>query len=256
MENGGDPPGTRRSASGRLINASTGRFIADPNKVKKTPSTRRANSRRSAPASENPADRSRSLGEVSDSEQNHQHAGQVPSTMLPDSAIPDKRHRLIRKTSMDTTTRVTERREYDQVQAQLRKGDPIRLGRPQERSPNGATNPLLAYLTQGREESVEHQTPGGQSASVIVDSKVMSPKGKGIPTFSICSNPTTPRDGKEDREDDEWGSICCLCGDIMQPGDRTACCRCTHQCHSSCQYICEGEVVCGHCKAFPERSEL
>eukprot|EP00971_Amphidinium_carterae_P024131 476520-Amphidinium_carterae.1 len=92
MENGGDPPGTRRSASGRLIDIATGRFTTDPNKVKKTPSTRRANSRRSAPASENPADRSRSLGEVSDNEQNQQQASQVPSTMLPDSAIIDVRH--------------------------------------------------------------------------------------------------------------------------------------------------------------------
>eukprot|EP00971_Amphidinium_carterae_P238469 4734015-Amphidinium_carterae.1 len=167
MENGGDPPGTRRSASGRLITASTGRFMADPNKVKKTQSTKRANSRRSVPASENPADRSRSLGEVSDGEQNQRRENQVPRTTLPDSAIPNIRHRLTRKTSMGVSTRVTEREEYDQVQAQLRKGDPIRLGpmgRPQERSPNGSIPPLLSYLTQGGEESVELQTPRGQSA--------------------------------------------------------------------------------------------
>eukprot|EP00971_Amphidinium_carterae_P090732 1796084-Amphidinium_carterae.1 len=52
MENGGDPPGpspgTRRSASGRLIDSTTGKFVTDPNKVKKPPSTRRACSRRSA----------------------------------------------------------------------------------------------------------------------------------------------------------------------------------------------------------------
>eukprot|EP00971_Amphidinium_carterae_P065597 1299658-Amphidinium_carterae.1 len=35
----------------------------------------------------------------------------------------------------------------------------------------------------------------------------------------------------------------------MQLEDRMSCCRCSHQCHSSCHYICEGEVVCGHCKA-------
>eukprot|EP00971_Amphidinium_carterae_P027306 537933-Amphidinium_carterae.1 len=28
----------------------------------------------------------------------------------------------------------------------------------------------------------------------------------------------------------------------MHSGDRIACCRCTHQCHSSCRYTCEGEV--------------
>eukprot|EP00971_Amphidinium_carterae_P299565 5951831-Amphidinium_carterae.1 len=71
MENGEDPPGTRRSASGRLINSVTGRFMTDPNKVKKVSSSRRASSRRSA-ASEKPADRSRSLGEVSENEQNQQ----------------------------------------------------------------------------------------------------------------------------------------------------------------------------------------
>eukprot|EP00971_Amphidinium_carterae_P135080 2677118-Amphidinium_carterae.1 len=35
----------------------------------------------------------------------------------------------------------------------------------------------------------------------------------------------------------------------MQPEDRIACARCTHQCHRSCRYACNGEVVCGHCKA-------
>eukprot|EP00971_Amphidinium_carterae_P193067 3831488-Amphidinium_carterae.1 len=77
----------------------------------------------------------------------------------------------------------------------------------------------------------------------------MSPKRKGVPIFSISSNPTTPRDSREDQEEDDWGSICCLCGDIMQLGDRISCCGCTHHCHSSCHYICEGEAVCGHCKA-------
>eukprot|EP00971_Amphidinium_carterae_P106324 2106106-Amphidinium_carterae.1 len=95
---------------------------------------------------------------------------------------------------MDVTTRITERQEYDQVQAQLRKGDPIRLDRPQEQLPSGDTPLLLSYLTQEREKSVEHRTPRDQSAIVNVNSEVMSLQGKGIPTFSICSNPTTPRD--------------------------------------------------------------
>eukprot|EP00971_Amphidinium_carterae_P344903 6485572-Amphidinium_carterae.1 len=72
MENGGDPPGTRRSASGRLIDCKSGRFMTDPNKVKKVSSSRRANSRRSA-ASEKTADRSRSLGEELDNQQHQQH---------------------------------------------------------------------------------------------------------------------------------------------------------------------------------------
>eukprot|EP00971_Amphidinium_carterae_P175535 3479571-Amphidinium_carterae.1 len=74
----------------------------------------------------------------------------------------------------------------------------------------------------------------------------MSPKGKGIPTFSICSTPTTPRG--RGREEDEWENVCCLCSDIMQPEDTVACARCTHRCHQSCKYVCNGEVVCGHCK--------
>eukprot|EP00971_Amphidinium_carterae_P090733 1796084-Amphidinium_carterae.2 len=70
---------------------------------------------------------------------------------------------------MEVSSRVTERQEYNQVQAQLRQGDPIRLGRPQEQSPDGTIPPLLSYLTQGREESMELQTPRGQSAILDVD---------------------------------------------------------------------------------------
>eukprot|EP00971_Amphidinium_carterae_P175294 3474929-Amphidinium_carterae.1 len=76
----------------------------------------------------------------------------------------------------------------------------------------------------------------------------MSLQGKGVPTFSICSNPTTPREVREGREEDEWENVCCLCSEIMQPEDLIACARCTHQCHKSCKYVCNGDVVCGHCK--------
>eukprot|EP00971_Amphidinium_carterae_P275886 5474285-Amphidinium_carterae.1 len=75
MENGDDPPGSRRIANGRLINCKTGRFMTDPNK---SPSSRRASSRRSA-ASGKTADRSRSLGEVSD----HGHIQQQVEGDLP-----------------------------------------------------------------------------------------------------------------------------------------------------------------------------
>eukprot|EP00971_Amphidinium_carterae_P086935 1720138-Amphidinium_carterae.2 len=154
MEKVSDPPGTRRSASGRLIDSISGKFVTDPNKVKKQPTTRRARSRRSTPASEIPDNHSRSLGEVSDGEEN-QRERQVPRSTLPDSATIDKNRRLIRKTSLGVSTRVTERQEYDQVQAQLRQGDPIRLDQPQEQSPGGTVPPLMSYLTQGREESTE-----------------------------------------------------------------------------------------------------
>eukprot|EP00971_Amphidinium_carterae_P069628 1378076-Amphidinium_carterae.1 len=68
--------------------------------------------------------------------------------------------------------------DYEQVQAQLRKGDPIQVGRLQEQSPGNANPPLLSYLTQGREESVGHQTPRDQSTITDVDSQVMSLQGK------------------------------------------------------------------------------
>eukprot|EP00971_Amphidinium_carterae_P185888 3690315-Amphidinium_carterae.1 len=60
------------------------------------------------------------------------------------------------------------------------------------------------------------------------------PQERGVPTFSICSNPTTPREAREDGEEEEWENICCLCLDIVKPEDRIACARCPHQCHKSC----------------------
>eukprot|EP00971_Amphidinium_carterae_P154133 3056901-Amphidinium_carterae.1 len=130
MEKSCDPPGSRRSASGRLINISTGRFMTDPNKAKSVPSSRRANSRRSA-ASEKTADRSRSIGEeASDNEHIQRQVDGVPSTTLPNSAIPDVNRRLRQKTPMV---------QYEQVQAQLRKGDPI----PVDQLPDQASgNPI------------------------------------------------------------------------------------------------------------------
>eukprot|EP00971_Amphidinium_carterae_P105666 2092483-Amphidinium_carterae.1 len=146
MENGEDPPGTRRSASGRLIDCKTGRFAPDPNKVKRVPSSRRASSRRSA-ASEKTADRSRSIGEGSENGQQEQHQHQVvglSSTTLPDSATGsfDVGRRLRKKTSMV---------EYEQVQAQLRKGDPIPVRQVQDQTRGNHVPPLLTFLTQGRE---------------------------------------------------------------------------------------------------------
>eukprot|EP00971_Amphidinium_carterae_P165098 3272674-Amphidinium_carterae.1 len=152
MENGGDPPGTRRSANGRLINCKTGRFTTDPNKVKTIPSSRRASSRRSA-ASERTADRSRSVEEVSDNGQIQQQVEVdlpgVPSTTLPDSATFD-------------------------VQAQLRKGDPIPVGQVQDQPPGNSIPPLLTFLSQGIEESARQQTPRDHSAYTNVDSNVIS----------------------------------------------------------------------------------
>eukprot|EP00971_Amphidinium_carterae_P208445 4135756-Amphidinium_carterae.1 len=123
MENGSDPPGTRRSASGRLINASTGRFMADPNKEKKAGSTRRT-SGRSASASTPQRDRSRSPGDLVDSENQHQDRSVQHST-FPDSAVVDvNRKRLPRKTSVLRRPSVVENEEYERVQAELRQGIP------------------------------------------------------------------------------------------------------------------------------------
>eukprot|EP00971_Amphidinium_carterae_P213578 4238608-Amphidinium_carterae.1 len=154
MENGDDPPGSRRSANGRLINCKTGRFMTDPNK---SPSSRRASSRRSV-ASEKTQDRSRSQGEVSENEHIQRQEGAelqgVPSTTLPISAIPDVSRRLRKKTPMI---------EYEQVQAQLRKGDPIPVDQLPDQATGNPIPPLLNFLSQGLEESAVQQTPRDHS---------------------------------------------------------------------------------------------
>eukprot|EP00971_Amphidinium_carterae_P257282 5107523-Amphidinium_carterae.2 len=74
----------------------------------------------------------------------------------------------------------------------------------------------------------------------------MSPKGRKIENFMICSRPPTPRHG--DQADEEWTTVCCLCQDVMQPEDTWACCRCTHKCHLGCRHHCGEDIVCVHCK--------
>lgn len=167
MEKSGDPPGTKRSANGRLINISTGRFMTDPNKAKSVSSSRRASSRRSAASEKTADDRSRSVEKAaSDSGRIQQqvdveHRG-VPSTTPPISAIPDGNRRLRKKT--------TPPMEFDQVQAQLRKGDPIPVDQLPDQALGNPIPPLLNFLSQGFEGSADQQTPRDNSAFSNIDS--------------------------------------------------------------------------------------
>eukprot|EP00971_Amphidinium_carterae_P197810 3925697-Amphidinium_carterae.2 len=167
MENSGDPPGTKRNAHGKLVNAVTGRFVKDPTRVPASTS-RRASGKRSVSASTLQNDRSRSLEELSDPE-NQQRERSVLRSTHPDSAAVDVRHRLNRKTTVLDVPKVAERPEYERVQAQLRQGDPIRLDQAQGLSQEVISPPLLSYLTQGREESGEPQTPNCRSKLRIVN---------------------------------------------------------------------------------------
>eukprot|EP00971_Amphidinium_carterae_P198621 3941823-Amphidinium_carterae.1 len=66
MQNSGDPPGTHRNLSGRLVDEK-GKYVKDPNKVS-TSTTRRARGNRSVSASTLRDERSRSLEQVSEPE--------------------------------------------------------------------------------------------------------------------------------------------------------------------------------------------
>eukprot|EP00971_Amphidinium_carterae_P110357 2186515-Amphidinium_carterae.1 len=80
----------------------------------------------------------------------------------------------------------------------------------------------------------------------------MGLQGNGVPTFSICSNPTTPRDGRRVQEEDEWENVCCLCSEIMQPEDTIACARCTHGVTEVASMRVAVKLCVDIAKSFPE----
>eukprot|EP00971_Amphidinium_carterae_P049635 978518-Amphidinium_carterae.1 len=86
------------------INKKTKKFVADPNKAPKTP-TRRAGGRRSASASHQRDDRSRSPEQE---QVDRQVDNSIPHSTLPDPANGGVTHRLPKKNTLDDFPRVNE----------------------------------------------------------------------------------------------------------------------------------------------------